>query len=247
MPLTNEAVLPLGLKDAFNALKPEQDTALFSGALDGAAGGPVGALAVKSVTDPELARLLPVLYPKAFRFAANGDGPANLPAAGRLDLLTIFLTGIPGVNGQEKSGNPLDPATPNKIASDQLRLNLAIKPTAGVCAGNRLGAIEGDFAGFPNGRRLEDDVTDIALRAVAGGYGDKLKNALAPLGVNLPNFAPGNVLGDGVDRDDKPCLAAFPYVGSPHSGYNRVHAAITSSFLPTAAVNAVFPRNERGR
>ena len=234
MPLTNEVVLPLALKDAFNGLKPEQDTSLFSGSLAGPA---VGTLAVESVTKPELQRLLPVLYPGVFKQTGSD---ANLPALPRTDLLTIFLTGIPGVNAQEKSGNPFTDST--KIASDQLRLNVAIKPSAAVCAGKRLGAIDGDFAGFPNGRRLEDDVTDIALRAVAGGYGSTLQGALAPLGINLPNFAPGNVLGDGVDKDDKPCLTAFPYVGTPHSGYNRVHAASQSLYLPLAPNNAVTTR-----
>ena len=238
MPLTNEVVLPLALKDAFNGLKPEQDTPLFSGMLDAAAGGPVGALAVKSVTEPELQKLLPVLYPGVFK---QTGADANLPALPRTDLLTVFLTGIPGVNQQENSGNPF--TTSGKIASDQLRLNVAIKPSAAVCQGKRLGAIEGDFAGFPNGRRLEDDVTDIELRAVAGGYGPILNGALG-----LPNFAPGNVLGDGVDKNDRPCLSSFPYVGTPHSGYDRVRGTVTISALPTVVVNSSFqPKTERGR
>ncbi|MBC8078092.1 MAG: DUF4331 domain-containing protein [Chloroflexales bacterium] len=235
MPLTNEVVLPLALKDAFNGLKPERDTPLFNGSLAGAS---LGTLAANSVTRPELQQLLPVLYPKAFRQTANSDGPVNLPALPRTDLLTIFLTGIPGVNMQANSGNPFDPATATKIASDQLRLNVAIKPTTGVCQGNRLGPLasstagEGspDLAGFPNGRRLEDDVTDIALRAVAGGYGTTL--AAAPF--NLPNFTPGNLLNDGVSKNDKPCLSGFPYVGTPHQGYNRIHAAIYTALLPIA-------------
>jgi hypothetical protein len=229
MPLTNEVVLPLALKDAFNGLKPEQDTPLFAGTLAGPA---VGALAVKSVLRPELQGLYKVLYPTAF-------SDANLPQGDRTDLLTIFLTGVPGVNQQANSGNPF--TTSGKIASDQLRLNVAIKPTKAICAGNRLGplasAAEGgaDLLGFPNGRRLEDDITDIALRAVAGGYGPTL--AGAPF--NLPNLTPGNVLGDGVDKDDRPCLTSFPYVGTPHSGYDRIHAAIYSQWLPMQAKERV--------
>lgn len=235
MPLTNEVVLPLQLKDAFNGLKPEQDTPLFSGAL---AGPELGNLAVQSVLEPELQKLLPVLYPNAFK--QSGDG-ANLPAFPRTDLLTIFLTGIPNVNAQEMSGNPF--TDPTKVASDQLRLNVAIKPTAGICQGKKLGALEGDFAGFPNGRRLEDDVTDIALRAVAGGYGPVLNGALG-----LPNLSPGNLLKDGVDSNDRPCLSGFPYVGTPHQGYDRVHKAITFSHLPTVVRDAVIPPvNQRGR
>ena len=51
---------------------------------------------------------------------------------------------------------------------------------------------------------------------------------------NLPNFSPNNTLGDGVDKDDVPCLTSFPYVGTPHAGYNRIHAAIYTSNLPAS-------------
>jgi hypothetical protein len=231
MPLTNEVVLPLALKDAFNGLKPELDTPLFAGTLAGPA---VGALAVKSVLRPELQGLYKVLYPTVF-------SDANLPQGDRADLLTIFLTGVPGVNQQANSGNPF--ATPGKIASDQLRLNVAIKPVVGVCQGNRLGPLaikdagegEVDLRGFPNGRRLEDDITDIALRAVAGGYGPTL--AGAPF--NLPNLSPGNTLTDGVNKNDAACLSSFPYVGTPHSGYDRIHAAIYKEWLPMQAKERV--------
>jgi hypothetical protein len=74
--------------------------------------------------------------------------------------------------------------------------------------------LEGDFAGFPNGRRLTDDVVDIELRAFAQGYGPVLAGALG-----LPNLSPNNRLGDGVDSNDKPLLSTFPYVGTPHQGY----------------------------
>ncbi|MBC8163508.1 MAG: DUF4331 domain-containing protein [Roseiflexaceae bacterium] len=238
MPLTNEVVLPLGLKDAFNGLKPEGDTPLFKGEFDGLFGAPVGQLAVSSVLEPELQKLLPVLYPTAFK---QTGADKNLPDFPRTDLLTIFLTGIPGVNAQEKSGNPF--ADASKIASDQLRLNVAIDPTAAICQGKRLGALEGDFAGFPNGRRLEDDVTDVALRAVAGGYGSVLPPALAPLGVVLPNLSPGNLLSDGVDKNDRSCLGSFPYVGTPHSGYDRKHGAVNIFTLPIISQTAT----QRGR
>lgn len=214
MPLTNEVVLPLGLKDAFNGLKPENDTPLF------ASNTAAGALLRNSVLKPELQSLLPVLYPNTF-------SAANLPSGDRNDLFAIFLTGIPGVNQQTNSGDPRSNAA--KVASDQLRLNTAIAPTAAVCQGKRLAAMDGDLAGFPNGRRLEDDVTDIALRAVAGGYGTFLSSNLG-----LPNLSPGNILGDGVDKNDASCLSSFPYVGTPHSGYDRMHAAITMSYVPMA-------------
>ena len=95
-----------------------------------------------------------------------------------------------------------------------LRVNTGIKPNAagacvfGVAGGgtpSRLGAIDGDLCGFPNGRRLLDDVTDIELRALIEGYGPTLN---AVLGV--PNRTPNNLLGDGVDAND----AAVP-VGLP--------------------------------
>jgi hypothetical protein len=231
MPLTNEVVLPIVLKDAFNGLKPEDDTTLFAGGFDAAFGAPVGQIAVSSVLTPELQLLLPVLYPGVFVQSGTGK---NLPDFPRSDLLTIFLTGVPGVNAQANSGNPFE--DPTKTASDQLRLNLAVAPTADVCEGEKLGVLVGDLAGFPNGRRLEDDITDVALRAVAGGYGEVLEDLLG-----LPNFSPGNLLNDGVNANDKPCLDAFPYVGTPHSGYDRIHAAIRTVSLPVVR-NYVQPQ-----
>ena len=73
---------------------------------------------------------------------------------------------------------------------------------------NPFGVLGGDVAGFPNGRRLTDDVVDIALRAMAGA---------TPL---TPTFNTGinAQLGDGVGANDKPFLAVFPYVAMPHAG-----------------------------
>ena len=92
-------------------------------------------------------------------------------------------------------------------------------PASSVSTGggtpSRLGAIDGDLCGFPNGRRLLDDVTDIELRALVEGYGPTLN---AVLGV--PNRTPNNLLGDGVDANDTPFLSAFPYIGTPHQGYD---------------------------
>jgi len=161
---------------------------------------PTGDAAVLDrVLMPELARLIDTLYPAI-----------SVPPEPRNDLVTVFLTGIPNVNQQLNSV-----ATP----SEQLRLNMGIAPTAAICAGNRLGFIRGDNAGFPNGRRLEDDATDIALRVVAGGY------PLTP----AFNVAPNNALGDGVNMNDRPCLAAFPYQGTPHQGYTHAHHPVGST------------------
>ena len=103
--------------------------------------------------------------------------------------MQVFLTGVPGLN-----------KTSDKKV-EMLRLNLSIPPTPPNEV-NRLGVLGGDLAGWPNGRRLEDDVIDIAERAVAG--------ALV-----------GNVIevGDGVDQDSVPPLAMFPYAADPFSGY----------------------------
>jgi hypothetical protein len=115
----------------------------------------------------------------------------NAPEQGRDDLVSILLTGL-----QKPSLNYTGP----KLV-DELRVNLAIAPTAPVGQGNRFGVVGGDLAGFPNGRRLEDDVVDIAERAVAGA----LKGNSVPL-------------GDGVDANDVPFLNVFPYQADPFSG-----------------------------
>jgi len=146
------------------------------------------------VTDPELAGALNALY---------GLGA---PTTNRQDLVAVFLTGIPGLN---------KPA--NVRASEQIRLNVAIDPSA---TPNRFGVLGGDNAGFPNGRRLADDVTDIELRAVCG--------ITYQIFVD-PSFTPNAVcsqLGDGVDANDVAggdFLPSFPYVQTPHQGFEHEH------------------------
>ncbi|HYM58706.1 MAG TPA: DUF4331 domain-containing protein [Solirubrobacteraceae bacterium] len=141
---------------------------------------------------PEVARLENALYPVL----------DDIRETGRDDLVQILLTGVPSLNftGPRKA--------------DLLRLNTSIKPSAAVGAGNRLGVLAGDLAGFPNGRRLEDDVVDIEVRAIAEGYGAFLNGLLG-----LPNKTPNNTLGDGVDANDKSLLREFPYAAAPHQGY----------------------------
>jgi hypothetical protein len=124
-------------------------------------------------------------------------------------LVTIFLTGIPDLN-QPVGVKP----------AALLRLNTAIAPapyhpTNGTVSffGNRCGVLGGDTAGFPNGRRLSDDVVDIALQVMAGG---------TPFTPEF-NVAPNNQLGDGVDENDVTFLATFPYVAAPHSGFEHTH------------------------
>ena len=104
----------------------------------------------------------------------------------------MFLTGVPGLN---------KPA--GVQASEMLRLNLDIEPCTSGCS--TLGVIGGDTAGFPNGRRLDDDIVDISLRVV--------------MGVLLPSHDPdADTLGDGVDANDLPFQSVFPYVAYPTSG-----------------------------
>jgi hypothetical protein len=142
-------------------------------------------------TSPELATLVNVLYPVL----------PDTPTMNRSDLVAVLLTGVPGLNftGDRKA--------------DLLRLNTAIAPTAKP---NPLGALAGDFQGFPNGRRLVDDVTDIEVRAIACGYGPILAAALG-----LCNLSPNNVVGDGVDANENTFLQKFPYVSTPNRGYEH--------------------------
>ena len=140
-----------------------------------------------------------------------GGALAPIAETGRGDLQQILLTGVPGLN--------FTGSTP----ADLLRLNTAIKPGAnGACPGgtassaapDRMGVLAADLCGFPNGRRLGDDVVDIELRAIAQGYGSFLNGAFG-----LPNLSPNNLVGDGVDANDLPFSSTFPYVANPHQGY----------------------------
>jgi Domain of unknown function (DUF4331) len=174
MPLVNEVVIPLGQKDHFNASQPKDDGQFLS-----------------FVQNPELGRLF-----QAGALTLNGSPVSlNVPPAPRTDLVTIFLTGIPGLN-----------QPPNVVPSEMLRLNVAIPPSANP---NRLGILGGDLAGFPNGRRVGDDTVDIAIRAVAGA------TPFTP----AFNISPNNILGDFVDGNDVPYLNVFPYLGLPHDGF----------------------------
>lgn len=193
-PLVNEAVIPAGMKDRFNASKP-QDDAQFA----------------NYVTDPELAKLFKGIY--NINVPPQGAFPG-----GRDDLVAIFLTGISGLT-----------QPPNVKPSEELRLNVAVPPATSP---NKFGVIGGDNAGFPNGRRLGDDVVDIALRAVAGAA--------------YPLFHPGYVvdptgaqLGDGVDHNDKYFQANFPYVALPWDGYSSIPHP--SAYQPGTVVSTPMP------
>jgi hypothetical protein len=118
----------------------------------------------------------------------------QIPTTGRTDLLAVFHQGLAGLN---QFGSR---------SSDMLRLNLSIPPAA---MPNRYGAALGDNAGWPNGRRLLDDVIDIAENGLEGA-------------LFTPQYWPV-VLGDGVNANDKPYQSAFPYVALPHQGFANSH------------------------
>ena len=139
------------------------------------------ALYGKYVVKPELAAIMNALF--------NVGAPEN----DRTDIVQALLQGLPGLN--QHKGIKAPPAV------DTLKLNLGVPPASG--APNRFGVIGGDNAGFPNGRRLEDDVVDIELQVVAG----LLKGNKVPL-------------GDGVDQNDKGFLPFFPYLAGPTSGFD---------------------------
>jgi hypothetical protein len=189
MPLVNEVVNPLVAKDVWNYSKPRNDAQFGN-----------------YVANPELARLLNGLYgikvpPQADFGVACPTTNTNATPCQRDDLLAIFLTGIPGLN---------KPAVVKP--SEQMRLNVAVAPAQNP---NPLGVVAGDNAGYPNGRRLADDVTDISIKAVAGAayplfHAEYVPDPLAAQ------------LGDGVDANDKPFRTSFPYLALPFDGFASV-------------------------
>jgi hypothetical protein len=140
--------------------------------------------------DPALARILN---------AATGGG-LTIPTPPRTDLLPL-VTYAPPIAA---------PGTPAGPVADLLRLNTGVTPTSAPDI-NRLGLLGGDPAGFPNGRRLQDDVVDISLRAVGGVLNPAF------------NIFPNNRLGDGVNVNDAPYRTAFPFLANAPSGRDRRH------------------------
>jgi Domain of unknown function (DUF4331) len=181
-PLVNEVVVPAALKDTFNATSPDRDADIPQ--------------LVNRVTDPELPKLIQGIY------------GIKAPATPRNDLVEIFLTGI-----TTKAGGPIKADLNSQLnnadvrpetfrPAEMLRLNLSVPITVQP---NRLGVLGGDLQGYPNGRRLSDDVVDIAIQAVEGAaQTGKLVDALAA--------------GDRVDANDNPFGGDFPYVALPNVG-----------------------------
>jgi hypothetical protein len=183
-PLVNEVIIPAGLKNTFNSLTPDVDHTLPA--------------VVARVTDPELPKLIEGIY------------KIKAPPGPRNDLFEIFLTGIakqaPTSDGSaapiqadlnsQLLNQDVDAST--FVPSEMLRLNLGVPVSRKP---NRLGVIGGDRQGFPNGRRLMDDVLDIAVQAVEGAAVSGIVEPLAR--------------GDKVDHNDRRFGKAFPYLALP--------------------------------
>ncbi len=184
-PLFNELIIGTGSKDKWSLSQPRDDAQFADFALD-----------------PLLARVLNAVYREAL----------PIPAPPRQDLLILvkyqnFVNLVGSLGGfTPPTVQGADPV------ADLLRLNTGI-PATPLAQQSRLGPLGGDFAGWPNGRRVTDDVTDVATRAVAG--------VLAGDAFNDP---PHSRLGDGVNANDVlPYRETFPYVKPAHSGRNRRH------------------------
>ncbi|MBP6828927.1 MAG: DUF4331 family protein, partial [Saprospiraceae bacterium] len=291
MPLTNEAVIPIGYKDYWNAITPYDE--LTDTSLDGFFYNPELAL---YMDDDLFGGAVPAFAPlriqrkslQSFDFGNGKDGlyglkgnPALagtalddavfgtllLPGPGKprsVDLWPIFHTGVPNVRPYQlatgKNGNPLAAGKPfiNNFlpnGGDMLRLNMAVPVTPrndpkfsslGIVQAAVLGLTDPAYNqntsiqfipnmdGFPNGRRLEDDVTRIELQAVSGV-------ALAAIGLWYDDYTAGgtnpvtaNLLGvltytTGVESNDVALPATFPYVAAPQSGTGSCGGSIVTA------------------
>jgi len=231
-PLFNEVIVPMSRKDMWNAGRPPADSGF-----------------VQFVQNPELANLLPVLYPSqdtnmGFPHLAALNASVKAGSAARSDLVAILLSGIPA-----SVGSKIAPGFRNDIGpapADMVRLNTSVPPTPMASADIR-GVLGGDLAGFPNGRRVFDDVTTIELRAIAGvtyplidpsykpdgaagvitQYNSTMNPASGPL---TPSSSVNNDGTPAKDGSGKPTgtipippvgfyLPNFPYLGTPYDGY----------------------------
>jgi len=239
MPLVNEVVIPLALKDAFNTLKPEQDVTIYTHPT-------FGPILQNSVEDPEIGRLLCGLYgvplPGDSDNNCSTEVTVGTPRSGRGDIFDIFLKGMvlenpfdivigDGTVSTLPAGfNVNRPADQSAPPAEMIRINTAIKGATCSPTPSRLGVLGGDACGFPNGRRLTDDVVEIELLAVAGA-------AYQALDGRDTNFSFNNdlipVLSDNIDRNDVPYYKnatldqapqAFPYLAMPQSGQSHWHS-----------------------
>lgn len=225
-PLFNELFIPMGTsptvsendKDLYNAQLPGTDSTRYD-YVAGTAARPV-----------EPVNLINLLYPPVL----------DAPTSGRVDLVRVFLTGVPNATRPPVQVDPNDPsAGPGAVPSELMRLNTAV-PATPFGSQNRLGFIAGDLAGYPNGRRPIDDVTDITLRVAAGVL---LPGNACNGGTTSCNQAPNNILGDGVNENDRPFRTTFPYLASPWSGYeDPYHGRTGSADTSTPGTTMATPR-----
>jgi hypothetical protein len=305
MPLTNEAVIPIGMKDFWNSLTPYQDSTYFDSYFtnpelglymdDSLFGGAVPALSSLRIQrasptvlgDVDFGNTKDGLYVLYGNPATNGTALDTaifgkyLLRQGQprsVDLLPIFYTGVPNLAPYQLAtgktpGNPLSAGKPfinNFLPTfgDMLRLNMAVPVTArnspdfssmGIIQAAVLGLTDTRFNqntnievipnmdGFPNGRRLEDDVTRIELQAVSGV-------ALAAIGLWYDDYTIGGnpltpsllgVLGysTGIETNDTTFRTTFPFVQLPWSGYGLCTGGyVLTSINPNPGVNVGAPQ-----
>ena len=220
MPLVNEVVLPMGLKDTFNSIAPNVDLTVYSALQE-------------SVEDPEIGNLLCGLYGVSLPGDMDDDWDteyaAGTPRSGRGDIFDIFLTGMVLADEftiQTKNGPVTLPAgfnvnrPANVTPAEMIRINTAISGNLCAPTPSRLGVLGGDACGFPNGRRPMDDTVEIELLAVAGAAYAVLDGRDTGFSFNPALI---NVLDDGIDANDVPFRATFPYFATAQSGQGHVH------------------------
>ena len=218
-PLVNEVINPMAMKDKWNSKPPSGDSAF-----------------AQYVDKPELAGLLPVLYP------AKGSTPSpfkNLAAytKPRADLDAILLTGIPAGVLTKAYGAKSFATYTGAVKADLLRLNLAVPPTA-KGSENALGVVVGDAAGFPNGRRVIDDVTSIELLAIAGFTIPLVDSSYTPDDIVTNAQVMDGSRSPANQAKNIPLLTVFPYLAPPASGYATLPPTPAVSGNPTANPDA---------
>ncbi len=198
-PLINEVLIGLGQKDIWNQSSPSGDKTFLP-----------------NYTNPGLAQLLPTLYPGVFPNLAK----YNAATPDRADLVAILLTGLPSgvVSGFQNE------LAASGVYADELRLNMAVPPATQP---SNLGLIGGDPAGFPNGRRVFDDVTTIELRALAGATLPLVdKSYTADAAASLVGMGLTSSATDLTAMRTEFYNAHFPYLGMPVSGYQVGHLPV---------------------
>lgn len=203
-PLASELFIPRGTSETVS----ENDKDLYNAQLPGTDNTRYNYWFGTNARPVEVVNLINLLYPPVL----------DAPTSGRVDLIRVFLTGVPGATRPPVQADPNDPtAGPGAVPSELMRLNTAV-PATPFGSQNRLGVIGGDLGGYPNGRRPGDDTVDITLRV---GAGVLLPGNACAGGTASCNQAPNNQLSDGVTTNDRTFRTSFPYLATPWSGYEN--------------------------